>query len=65
MIVWTHEKLGSEDHVDMLGTAREPSRSPTIFAGWWNSVNDFIGKCRQLVAEHTCLAVIQAVTGQK
>ena len=27
-ILWTHEKRGSEDHVDMLGIAREPGRSP-------------------------------------
>ena len=64
VILWTHEKLGSEDHVDTLGTAREPGRAPTAFAGWWNSVNDFLGKCRQQVALHTCLATIKAITGK-
>ena len=34
VIVWTHEKLGSTDHVDMLGTATEPGRAPTIVGGW-------------------------------
>ncbi|MGZ8687592.1 MAG: protein kinase domain-containing protein, partial [Gaiellaceae bacterium] len=64
VILWTHEKLGSEDHVDTLGIAREPGRAPTAFAGWWSSVNDFLGKCRQQVALHTCLATIRAITGK-
>ena len=65
VVVWTHEKLGSEDHVDTLGIAREPGRAPTTFSNWWNSVNDFLGKCRQQVAEHTCIATIEALTGRQ
>ena len=62
VVAWTHEKLGSDDHVDTLGVAREPGRAPTTFASWWNSVNDFLGKCRQQIAEHTCIATIKALT---
>ena len=65
VVVWTHEKLSSEDHVDTLGIAREPGRAPTTFSNWWNSVNDFLGKCRQQVAEHTCIATINALTGRQ
>jgi hypothetical protein len=65
VVVWTHEKLGSEDHVDTLGIAREPGRAPTTFSSWWNSVNDFLGKCRQQVAAHTCIATIKALTGRQ
>ena len=64
VVAWTHEKLGSEDHVDTLGIAREPGRAPTTFSSWWNSVNDFLGKCRQQIPEHTCIATIRALTGQ-
>ena len=49
VVVWTHEKLGADDHVDMLGIAPEPGRAPTTFASWWNGVNDYIGKCRPKV----------------
>ena len=63
VIVWTHEKLGSTDHVDMLGTATEPGRAPTIVGGWWNSLNDSIGKCRPKVSEELCLATIARITG--
>ena len=65
VVLWTHEKLGSEDHVDTLGIAREPGRAPTTFSSWWNSVNDFLGKCRQQVAEHTCVATIKALSGRQ
>ena len=63
VIVWTHEKLGSKDHVDMLGTATEPGRAPTIVGGWWNALNDSIGKCRPKVSEELCLATIARITG--
>ena len=63
-IVWTHEKLGSEDHVDMLGMAREPGRSPTITT-WWRSLNGFLGKCRPQIPLHTCVATIKAVTDKQ
>jgi tRNA A-37 threonylcarbamoyl transferase component Bud32 len=62
VVVWTHEKLGSPDHVDMVGIAREPGRAPTTFQSWWGSVNDFIGKCRPKVAESTCSATINALS---
>jgi hypothetical protein len=58
VILWTHEKLDAADHVDMLGIAREPGRSPTTFTSWWAAVNDIIGKCRPLVSEEDCTAAI-------
>jgi serine/threonine protein kinase len=64
-IVWTHEKRGSEDHVDMLGTAREPGRSPTIYASWWASAKNFIGKCRPQVGQQLCLDTIEKATGKR
>jgi tRNA A-37 threonylcarbamoyl transferase component Bud32 len=63
IIVWTHEKLGSDDHVDMLGTATEPGRAPTIVGGWWNSLNDSIGKCRPTISQELCLNTISRITG--
>jgi serine/threonine-protein kinase len=65
VVAWTHEKLGSEDHVDTLAVAREPGRAPTTFKSWWSSVNDFIGKCRPLIGEEVCFATIQRLTGQR
>ena len=65
VIVWTHEKRGSDDHVDMLGTATEPGRAPTSFASWWTPLKDFIGKCRPLVGEELCLNTIEKITGQR
>ena len=59
VIVWTHEKLGSEDHVDMVGIAKEPGRDPTTFKSWWSAVNDAIGKCRPKASTAECLATIQ------
>jgi hypothetical protein len=61
VVVWTHEKLGSDDHVDMLGIAREPGRAPTTF-GWWESLKDSIGKCRPRGSEVECFTTIQNVT---
>jgi tRNA A-37 threonylcarbamoyl transferase component Bud32 len=61
VIVWTHEKLDSDDHVDMLGTATEPGRAPTTFRSWWNAVNDNAGKCRPKVAFDTCEATIKKI----
>ena len=62
VIVWTHEKRGSDDHVDMLGTATEPGRAPTTFASWWTPLKDFIGKCRPQVSEELCLDTIEQIT---
>jgi serine/threonine-protein kinase len=61
VVVWTHEKLGSDDHVDMLGIAREPGRAPATFR-WWESLKDSIGKCRPRAPEVTCFTTIQNVT---
>jgi serine/threonine-protein kinase len=58
VILWTHEKLDAADHVDMLGIAREPGRSPTTFTSWWAAINDIVGKCRPLVSEEDCTAAI-------
>ena len=63
VIVWTHEKLGSDDHVDMLGSATEPGRAPTIVGDWWNSLNDSIGKCRPTISQELCLNTISRITG--
>ena len=63
VIVWTHEKLGSPDHVDMVATARQSGRAPTIFRSWWNAINDFIGKCRPAISQDVCLTTINRLTG--
>jgi predicted Ser/Thr protein kinase len=63
IVLWTHEKLGSDDHVDMLGNARQAGRAPTIFRSWWNSVNDFIGKCRPAISQELCLSTINRLSG--
>jgi hypothetical protein len=49
--------------VDMLGTATEPGRAPTIVGSWWNALNDSIGKCRPKVSEELCLDTISRITG--
>jgi Protein kinase domain len=58
VVVWTHEKIGADDHVDMLGLATEPGRSPTTFTSWWAAINDDVGKCRPKVSEETCFDTI-------
>jgi len=65
VVAWTHEKRGSDDHVDMLGTATEPGRAPTIFASWWTPLKDFLGKCRPQVGQEVCLNTIEKITGQR
>jgi serine/threonine-protein kinase len=59
MILWTHERNGSFDHVDMLGVARTPDRGANLFRSWWNAVKDDVGKCRPLLAENVCYATTQ------
>jgi serine/threonine protein kinase len=59
MVVWTHEKLGSVDHVDMLGVARASSRGANLFGSWWGGVKDNVGKCRPLLPGNVCLATVQ------
>ena len=59
MVVWTHEKLGSSDHVDMLGVATASGRGANLFRGWWTAIKDDVGKCRPLLAEDTCFATVK------
>jgi serine/threonine-protein kinase len=61
LVVWTHEKLDDPQHVDMLGTAQEPGRSPTTFTSWWAAINDDVGKCRPKVSEETCTKTIETI----
>ena len=64
VVTWTHEKIGAPDHVDMLGIAREPGRSPTTFTSWWSAINDNVGKCRPKVSEETCVQTIETIANQ-
>lgn len=57
-IVWTHEKLGGVDHVDMLGYARASGRGANLFRNWWNAVKDNVGKCRPLLPADVCTATV-------
>ena len=59
MIVWTHEKLGSPDHVNMLGIAKKTGRSPTIVSSWWNFWRNHIGKCGENIAENVCFNTVK------
>ena len=59
MVVWTHEKLGSVDHVDMLGVARASGRGANLFRAWWGAIKDEIGKCRPLLPANVCTATVQ------
>jgi hypothetical protein len=58
-ILWTHEKHGSPDHVDMLGVARASSRGANLFHAWWGAVKDNVGKCRPLLPANVCLATVE------
>ena len=64
VVIWTHEKLEAPDHVDMLGIAREPGRSPTTFTSWWAGLNDNLGKCRPKVSEESCSQTIEKFANQ-
>jgi serine/threonine protein kinase len=59
IIVWTHEKLGSVDHVDMLGFARVSGRGANLFANWWGKVRNYAGKCRPALPADVCIATVQ------
>jgi hypothetical protein len=59
VIVWTHEKLGSADHVDMMGVAQTSSRGDNLFRSWWGAVKDYVGKCRPLLPADVCLATVK------
>jgi hypothetical protein len=65
VIAWTHEKKGSDNHVDMLGIAKEPGRgnSASLFS-WWNPYHQIIGKCRARGSETLCVDTIKKITGQ-
>jgi hypothetical protein len=65
VVVWTHEKLGSPDHGNMLGVATEPGRSPSLFRSWWNAINDDVGKCRPKIPEDTCFTAVKELGSKK
>ena len=65
VIAWTHDKRGSENHVDMLGIAIEPGRgAQTGLFSWWNPNHQVIGKCRARLPEQTCLDTIDKITSK-
>jgi predicted Ser/Thr protein kinase len=60
MIVWTHEKNRSPDHVDMLGVARASGRGADLYRSWWGgAVKNTVGKCRPLLPENVCFATVR------
>ena len=59
MVVWTHEKLGNYDHVDMLGVARASGRGANLYRSWWGAIKDDVGKCRPLLPTNICNATVQ------
>jgi hypothetical protein len=46
VIVWTHERLGTPSHLDLLAVARigERGDQPGLF-NWWNFWHGRLGKC--------------------
>ena len=66
IVVWTHEKKGSDNHADMFAIAKEPGRgnSASLFS-WWNPYHQVIGKCRARGSEEVCLATIEKITGRR
>ena len=59
MVIWTHEKLGNYDHVDMLGVARASGRGANLFRSWWGAIKDDVGKCRPLLPTNVCNATVK------
>jgi TIR domain-containing protein len=47
VIVWTHDKLGQESHIDMIGTAREGGSDHATLFTWWRFWHHRIGKCQE------------------
>ena len=47
VIVWTHDKLGQESHVDMIGSAREGGSDHATLYTWWRFWHHRIGKCQE------------------
>jgi hypothetical protein len=46
VIVWTHERLNTPSHIDMIGMARIGGRGdqPGLY-NWWNFWHEHLGKC--------------------
>jgi TIR domain-containing protein len=47
VMVWTHEKLGQESHIDMIGIAREGGSDHATLFTWWRFWHHRIGKCQE------------------
>jgi hypothetical protein len=47
VIVWTHDKLGQDSHIDMIGTAREGGSDHATLFTWWRFWHHRIGKCQE------------------
>jgi Protein kinase domain len=47
VIVWTHEKLGQESHIDMLASARTGGSDHARLFSWFRFWHHLIGKCPQ------------------
>jgi hypothetical protein len=47
VIVWTHDKLGQESHIDMISSAREGGSDHATLFTWWRFWHHRIGKCQQ------------------
>jgi serine/threonine-protein kinase len=54
VIVWTHEKLGQDSHIDMLGVARAGGSDHSNLFNWYRFWHHRIGKC----LEPDCVAKI-------
>ena len=63
MVLWTHEKLGNDDHVDMLGVARTSDRGANLFRSWWGAIKNEVGKCRPLLPANVCNASVRHFEG--
>jgi serine/threonine-protein kinase len=45
VIVWTHEKLGQETHIDMIGIARSKGGDHANLFNWYRFWHHRVGKC--------------------
>jgi hypothetical protein len=55
VVVWTHEKLGQPNHIDVLGTASLGGGDHLRLHNWWRFWHHLIGKCQ----ETDCTAKLQ------
>jgi len=55
VVVWTHEKLGQPNHVDVLGVASLGGGDHFHLHNWWRFWHHLIGKCQ----EADCTAKLQ------